>query len=240
MHILLAAATTVEIQPTLDFLLNRRSNAATGSSSPNPSPHRISTLITGAGSLPTAWSLMRQIDRDRPDLIIQAGIAGSFTGKPHGHLFAIRDEALADLGVWEDLQFKSLFDLGLAHPDQSPFSKGLLVNPYLSLLRLTGLEPASSLTVNEVSTDAGRIAWYRENTNAAVESMEGGALHYIGLREKIAFLQIRSISNDIGIRDKSRWNIPLSIQRLNDRLIRLLEVLNDKDNSILNAINNAS
>jgi futalosine hydrolase len=70
--------------------------------------------------------------------------------------------------------------------------------------------------------------------------MEGGALHYVGLQERITFLQIRSISNDIGIRDKSKWNISLAIQRLNDRLVRLLQELNHEDNSILNANNDAS
>jgi len=247
MHILLAAATTFEIQPTIDFVLNPRNHPPTApGKSPHPSPrahpapHRISTLITGIGVLPTTWSLMRQIDRDRPDLIIQAGIAGCLTGKPHGEVFAIRDETLADLGVWEDQQFKTPFDLRLADPNQPPFTAGRLVNPYQTLLTVTGLEPVSAITVNEITTNPDRIDWYRENLSAVVESMEGGALHYIGLQERIAFLQLRSVSNDIGIRDKSKWNIPLAIQRLNDHLIRLLQVLDGKDNTILNAINHAS
>jgi futalosine hydrolase len=270
MHILLAAATTFEIQPAIEFLLQRRTrpsttpgehHSPTASAPPHrthppatpgehhpptetathpPTPHLVSTLITGIGALPTTWSLMRQIDRDRPDLIIQAGIAGCFGGKPHGEVFAIRDETLADLGVWEDRQFKSPFDLRLADPNQPPFTAGRLVNPYHNLLTLTGLEPVSAITVNEISTNPERINWYREHTTAAVESMEGGALHYIGLQERIAFLQLRSVSNDIGIRDKSKWNIPLATQRLNDHLIRLLQVLDRKDNAILNAINHAS
>src|SRR5579863_7177831 len=105
MRILLAAATTVEIQPTLDFLLKG-----------DTPRHKISTLITGVGSLPTTWTLMRQIDSDRPDLIIQAGIAGSFTGAPAGQVLVIRDEMLGDLGVWEDGRFKTLFDLRLVSP----------------------------------------------------------------------------------------------------------------------------
>src|SRR5579871_1531765 len=121
MHILLAAATSLEIQQSL------RSAA-----------HRISFLTTGVGSLPTTFSLLRQIDRDRPDLIIQAGIAGSFTPLPPGEVLAVRDERLADLGVWEDGLFKSLFDLQLADPNQQPFTSSRLVNPYLALLSLTG------------------------------------------------------------------------------------------------------
>jgi futalosine hydrolase len=223
MHILLAAATTVEIQPTIDFLLNYRT-------------HPITTLITGVGGLPTTWSLMRQIDRGRPDLIIQAGIAGCFTDRPPGEVLAIRDETLADLGVWEDYQFKTPFDLHLADPNQPPFTGGRLVNPYPTLLTLTGLETVSAITVNEISTSPDRIAWYRTRTAAVVESMEGGALHYVGFQERIPFLQLRSVSNEIGVRDKSKWNIPLAIGRLNEQLIRLLHKLEHPDTTFLNAI----
>jgi len=227
MNILLAAATSFEIQPALDF-------PGTGGS------HRISSVVTGVGSLPASFSLMRQIDRDRPDLIIQAGIAGSLNRTSPGQVLCVRDETLADLGVWEDGQFKSIFDLRLADPNQPPFSEGRLINPYRTLLELTGLEPVSAITVNEISTHPDRIAWYRQRTSAVVESLEGGALHYICLQEQIPFLQIRSVSNDVGIRDKSKWNIPLAIQRLNDRLIALLEELDRRDNSILNAVNDVS
>jgi futalosine hydrolase len=227
MNILLAAATAFEIQPALDFL-------ETGGS------HRITSLITGVGSLPAGFSLMRQIDRDRPDLILQAGIAGCLTRISPGQVLAVRDETLADLGVWEAGQFKSLFDLRLADPDEPPFSAGRLVNPYRPLMDLAGLEPVSAITVNEIATQPDRIAWYRQNTSAAVESLEGGALHYICLREHIPFLQIRSISNDVGIRDKSQWNIPLAIRRLNDRLIDLLKELDRRDNSILHAVNDVT
>lgn len=248
MQILLAAATIFEIQPTIDFLLQRRTDPLIAPhtsppiTAPNPATttHPISTLITGIGSLPTTWSLMRQIDRDRPDLIIQAGIAGCFTGRPPGEVLVIRDETLADLGVWEDHQFKTPFDLHLADHNHPPFSAGRLVNPYQTLLTLTGLPSVSAITVNEISTNPERIGWYHQKTGATVESMEGAALHYVGLREQVAFLQLRSVSNDIGVRDKSKWNVPLAIQRLNEQLIRLLEELDHNDTTILNAINSTS
>jgi len=163
MHILLAAASTFEIQPAIDFLLKPRTHPPTTPPEHHPTtPHRVSTLITGIGSLPTTWSIMRQIGRDRPHLIIQAGIAGCFNGRPHGEVLAIRDEALADLGVWEDRQFKTPFDLRLADANEPPFTNGRLVNPYSALLALTGLEPVSAITVNEISTNPDRITWYRE------------------------------------------------------------------------------
>jgi futalosine hydrolase len=212
MHILLAAATTFEIQPTIDYLAKKASSG-------------VHPLITGVGSLATTWSLMRQIDRSRPDLIIQAGIAGCFTGRTAGDVVVVREETLADLGVWEDQRFKTLFDLRLADSEAPPYSNGKLVNPYQQLLSLTSLDPVSAITVNEITTDPTRIAWYQQNTAAIVESMEGGGLHYVCLQEKIPFVQLRAVSNDIGVRDKTKWDIRSAILNLNEQLISLLEKL---------------
>jgi futalosine hydrolase len=175
---------------------------------------------------------MRQIGRDRPQLIIQAGIAGCFTGRKPGDVVAIQKETLADLGVWEDQTFKTLFDLGLTPPDSPPFTNGQLVNPYRQLLGLTALDLVPSITVNEITTDPTRIKWYQQNTDAVVESMEGGALHYVGLQEKIPFIQLRAISNDIGVRDKTKWDIRSAIANLNTRLTALLEKLNTTEDGI--------
>jgi len=236
MDILLAAATSFEIQPTIDFFrvppLGHQGLAAV-----DAGPHHVSTLITGVGSTATTWSLMRQIGRHRPDLVIQAGIAGCFTGRPRGEVLVVEEEVLADLGVWEDQRFKTLFDLGLAGSDTLPFSAGRLINPYRNLLHLTALEPVRSATVNEITTDPDRIRWHQQNTAAVVEGMEGGALHYVCLQEKIAFLQLRSVSNDVGVRDKTKWDIRSALSRLNEELIRLLERLNKQDHSILESTN---
>ena len=215
MHILLAAATPFEIQPSIDG---------------GASPH---VLITGIGSTPATWSLMRQIHTRRPDLIIQAGIAGCLTAEKPGTVFAVAEDELADLGVWENENFRSPFELGLADGNTPPFTKGKLPNPYSALLTLTALPLANALTVNEITTNPTRIAWYRNNSKAILESMEGAALHYVCRRENIPFLQLRSVSNAIGVRDKSKWDIRVAIANLNEQLIRIAKSLSSADPSIL-------
>lgn len=243
MHILLAAATTVEIQPAIDFL-----------ASSAPPGHETSTLITGVGSIATVWSLMHRTRSRRPDLIIQAGIAGCFAGRMNtGKVFVIGEEVLGDLGVWEDQRWKSLFDLKLADKDTPPFSNGRLVNPYKKLIALTGLETVSGMTVNEITTARARIDWYHHppghpdkqipgladpplpelpDKQVVIESMEGGGLHYVCLKEKIPFLQLRSVSNEIGVRDKTKWDIKGAIGNLNEQLIALLKKLYTVDRTI--------
>ena len=213
MHILLAAATTFEIQPTIDALGNR----------PDIGPHRIRPLITGVGGIATTWSLMRQVAGDRPDLIIQAGIAGSLQQRSPGEVVVVAEDTQADIGVWEDDRFKTVFDMQLADGESAPYTRGRLINPYRRLMALTNLEAVAALTVNEITTSAERIRWYQQNTSAVVESMEGAPLHYIGLQEHVPFLQLRSISNKVGVRDKTQWDIRGAIAALNGQLVALLE-----------------
>jgi futalosine hydrolase len=53
--------------------------------------------------------------------------------------------------------------------------------------------------------------------------MEGAALHYVCLQENIPFLQIRSISNRVGERDKAKWEFKEAIKNLNKELAVLLK-----------------
>jgi futalosine hydrolase len=223
MQILLAAATTLEVQPTTRFLEAGDFRLA---------GHEITVLTTGVGSLATLYSLTAEVVRRRPGLVIQAGIAGCFTGKPPGEVVAVKEE-MTDLGVWEGGGFKSLFDMGLTSPDDLPYSGGLLINPYKKLLELSGLEEVRALSVNEITTDPARIGWYQQNGRPVVESMEGAALHYVCLSEDIPFLQIRSVSNEVGVRDKTKWDISAAVRRLNETLGGLLERLAGQDERIL-------
>jgi futalosine hydrolase len=142
-----------------------------------------------------------------------------------GNTFTIKEEALGDLGVQEGQQFRTIFDLHLMDSNESPFSNGLLVNPHKELLDLTGLPAVRGITINEISTDKTRIDWYQQNMAPVVESMEGAALHFTCLKEGIPFLQIRSVSNDIGQRDKSKWDIRSAITNLNQQLMQTIKKL---------------
>jgi futalosine hydrolase len=208
MQILLCAATSLEIQPAIDFISDELKG-------------KIEVTITGVGSMETAYQLTRHIIQNKPGLIIQAGIAGCFEEIEGVKLVAIERDAPADLGVTENGKFNSVFEMGLADPDRFPFSNGWLVNKH-SVLKELDIEKVSGITVNEVTTDPGRIAHYR-SFGAHVESMEGAALHYVALMENIPFLQLRAVSNFIGERDKSKWKIAESIAALNTKLISLLK-----------------
>ena len=61
--------------------------------------------------------------------------------------------------------------------------------------------------------------------NPIIESMEGAALHYVCTLMKIPFLQLRAISNMVGERDKTKWEIQKAIDALNHSLVKILPTL---------------
>lgn len=220
MYLLLIAATRAEIQPVINYL--EKNDFI-------PQSHEVEVLITGVGAVATTYSLTHTINNHRPDIIIQAGIAGSFREYEPGKTFAIAADGFGDMGVWENNRFNTIFDLKLADGNQQPFTNRSLVNPNQKLLQLSGLEQAKAITVNEITTDTKKIAWYQQNGSPGVESMEGAGFHYVCLQENIPFLQLRSVSNYIGERDKTKWNILQAISNLNEKLILLLNELSKYD-----------
>jgi futalosine hydrolase len=209
MQLLLCASTEFEIKPTIEFI--RQENI-----------REIEILITGVGMMATTYSLTKSVVGKRPDFILQAGVAGCLDENlPLTKIVIVESENVGDLGVEENGTFKTLFDLKLVDRNFLPWKNGKLSNS-VEMLKSTGLTIVDGVTVNEISTNKDRIAYYREQLNASVESMEGAALHYVALQEKIPFLQMRSLSNFVGERDKSKWVIDIAIANLNIELIRIL------------------
>ncbi|MBO9595793.1 MAG: futalosine hydrolase [Niabella sp.] len=206
--ILLLAATELEIKPLKSFLEARE---------------HVEVLIGGIGGISTAYALTRQLARQRYDLVLQAGIGGSFVHRyAPGAVVVIRSECFGDLGVVEAGGRKSVFDLQLADADAAPFTGGRLYNTHSRLMALTGLEPANGVTINEITTAADTIRHFKDSLGAEIESMEGAALHYVSLLENQPFLQVRAVSNYVGERDKAKWEMKAAIANLAEHTERLL------------------
>ncbi|WP_143774210.1 futalosine hydrolase [Niastella vici] len=213
MEILLTAATNFEIQPTINYLAER--DCLIGR-------NRFDVLITGIGTMSTAYWLTRTILNRRPDMLIQAGVGGSYdTAFPPGSLVLVNEEVTGDLGVEENNEFKDIFDMGLPQIT-TPYTGKSLVNNNSALLRQYNLPMVKAVTINEITTRRERIGQLQQKYQPVVESMEGAAFHYIALSEKIPYIQLRAISNMVGERDKSKWKMKEAIQLLNEKLIEIV------------------
>jgi futalosine hydrolase len=209
MNYLLVAATPFEIAPTVELIKQKKLN--------------IDVLIAGIGMLATAYHLTRKLADKEYDLVIQAGIAGCFDRNIQlGEVVIVKDEVIGDLGVKENKQYKDLFDMNFLEPNDFPYSSKVLKNKNKEALKLLKLPKVAGVTVNQITTAKPVIDLYVSKYNAVVESMEGAALHYICSQEKTPFLQLRSISNYVGERNKSKWKIKDAIVNLNEELKKVL------------------
>lgn len=200
MQILVIAATTFEIEPFLQQY------------------PQADCLITGVGATVTAYQLTKALYKNKYDLVIQAGIAGSFSNEIIlGEVVCVEKDCFADVGVWEKNHLFNIFDLELASPDDFPFQSGWLVNKH-SLSFNFEIKKASAITVNLLSDEKNVSEKLFQKYGAALETMEGAAFHYVCLQEKIPFLQLRGISNYVGERDKTKWKLKESINQMNKTL----------------------
>lgn len=203
MDLLVVAATELEIKPFVD------------------SNNFADILITGIGIPASIFHLTNKLAKKKYDLVIQAGIAGSFKKNlKKGSVTIIQQDTFGDLGADEKGKFSTLFDLGFGNENDFPFKEGWLINDNNYFLKST-LPVAKAITVNKITDDKKYLTRLCEKFNADVESMEGAAFHYVCLQQKINFLQLRSISNVVGERDKSKWKMKEAITNLNIELKKL-------------------
>ncbi|MBC7887988.1 MAG: futalosine hydrolase [Ferruginibacter sp.] len=205
MRILVIAATKAEIDPLIS------------------GNNGVEVQITGVGVPSTLYHLQKNLQQNATDLVIQAGIAGSFTDDIElGEVVLVKQDTFADIGMEEKENFRSIFKSGFADKDAFPFSDGWLVNPN-NIFTHSLLPAVKAITVNKVSDSFLQKQQAIINFAPEIESMEGAALHYVCLQENIPFLQIRSISNLIGERDKSKWKLKEAIANLNKELFKVIE-----------------
>ena len=180
----------------------------------------------GVGLLASTASLMKLVFEEKPDLIIQVGIAGCFdTAMKLGNVVAVKEDMLGDTGVEEDGRWKDIFDLKLEKPGYPPFEKKRLPNQHLEKYNLLKLPEVAAITINEISTKEDRIQQLIKKYNPVLESMEGAALHYVCREMNVPFVQMRAISNYIGERDKTKWKMKEAIDNLNQHVLKYVDRL---------------
>jgi len=204
MQILLVAATAMEIDPFLKQ---------------NPA---VDHLITGVGTPATIYQLTRRLHQIDYDLVIQAGIAGSFAGSAGlAEIVLVAEDCFADLGISEKNNFYTIFEKGFAGEDVFPFANGWL-KADAEILNGFSVPKLRAITVNTVTDEKNKIEALVSKFDPQIETMEGAALHYVCLQEHIPFLQLRSISNYVGERDKTKWKMKEAIEQLNKALAELI------------------
>jgi futalosine hydrolase len=180
------------------------------------------------GSIATSWAMTKWLSSNpKPDLAINIGIAGSFRDDIKiGDVVVPVSDCFADAGIETGSGFITLEEAGLADPDRFPFAGGKIIteNNYCNIA-LSFIKPAKAITVNSGSGSQETINKLLKKYNPDIETMEGATFSYICSWEKLPFLALRSISNKVEPRNKDKWNIPLALINLSEKLKEFLLIV---------------
>jgi len=220
MDILIIAATEKEIEPVIN--LCQQEWTKTKAMTFTEGEVTVKFLITGVGMLRTSFSLGKALFELKPQLCINAGIAGAFSDKfKIGDVVHVVRDCIPELGATDaEGELLTLADMGLTEDISSTDG---LINAEAGTYDF--LPTASGITVNTVHGDEDGIKDIQKAFTADIETMESAAVFYCCLKTDVPFLAIRAISNMVEPRDRSKWNIPLAINNLNVQLKELLELL---------------
>lgn len=190
-------------------------------------PHlNITLLITGIGMVATTYSLTKVLKQKKFDLVLNTGIAGSFDRSiKKGEVVHVTEDMFTEIGAEDGHSFISVFDLGLADKNESPFKNGVIParNKY-TLRCLDRLRKVKGCTVNSVHGNDLSIKNVMEQFHPEIESMEGAAVFYVCSLEKINCIQVRAISNYVEKRNRPDWKIEMALENLS---FTINEILNE-------------
>lgn len=174
----------------------------------------VDHLVTGVGMVATAIELSKKLSENNYDLVINAGIAGSFNRSfAIGEVVEVVKDTFSELGAQDGSQFLSPNDIGLN------------VDNVFHNEAKTSFESVSAITVNTIHGEDTSIVRVMYRFNPQIETMEGAAFFMTCQRFSVNCIQLRSISNYVEKRNKSKWDIPTAIKNLNIELNNIINSL---------------
>ena len=177
---------------------------------------QFQVALTGVGPAKAAARTATELAARTYQYVINAGVAGGFNGKADITSIVVASRIIAaDLGSESVDGFLPVDQLGLGSseikPDRSKSTElvkrledmnaTVTLAPVLTLATVTGTQK----TTNELTS---------RFPDAAAEAMEGHGVATAAELAQIPVLEVRTISNQVGPRDRDAWQIKEALQAL--------------------------
>ena len=188
---------------------------------------RVEVLVAGVGLAQVTASTAVALSSGSYDLVINAGIAGGFSGKTDiGSLVLSSEIIAADLGAETAQGFCSLDQLELgtsriradaeyvSQIEKSLQMKGIPVKkgPILTVSTVTGTQETADELIQRVP-------------EAVAEGMEGFGVATAARLKGVPVLEMRAVSNFVGPRNRAAWRIEEALFTLEKASSALMEVV---------------
>ena len=169
-------------------------------------------IVTGVGMVNTTFSLTKSLSKKSYDLVINMGVAGSFSDEIKiGDVVEVIEDNFSEIGFEDGNSFLE-------------FTNFRIENSF-KVNERTNLKKAKGITVNTVHGNKKTITEIISRLSPDVESMEGAACFMACKQFKIPCIQIRAISNKVEKRNKKNRNLDLAISNLNTEVEKIIDSL---------------
>jgi futalosine hydrolase len=189
---------------------------------------RIDVKLAGVGPISAGIQTAKALTADEYDLVINMGIAGGFTDKAEvGSLVIANEIVSADLGAESPEGFITLDELGFGASTRVKTDSDL-VQILLEVMKEENIsvQAGNILTLSTVTGTAETTSKLQQREPGALaEAMEGYGVAMAAKEFVLPVLEIRSISNPIGPRDRSAWRIKDALVTLESASKVIAEVL---------------
>ncbi|MCZ6796066.1 MAG: futalosine hydrolase [Planctomycetota bacterium] len=196
----------------------------------------VRTRLTGVGKVSSAVATERALEELRPARVLLVGCAGAFPSArlEIGDVVVASEEILADEGVETEDGFLTLRDLGLPaarRGERVVYNRIPLCAPSSALVaRLQEtcadgfrLATGPCATVSTGSATEVRVGELASRWDPLVESMEGAACALVCWTRGVPFQEVRGVSNPLGPRDRSTWDVDAACRNAARAAMALLE-----------------
>ena len=245
-YILVTAAVKAETQSLcdcLDFLFAKpvgRRSLWCGRSGEIP----VCVLTAGPGIVNTVQAMTACVEAEKPSLIIQVGCGGGFRqhGMQIGDVAVATSEVDVHLGIesetvspaLQELPFPVLTCNGMEFREQYPLDMNLATSVcsfLTSAWRSRGIQVFKGpfITGATVTATDARSAFLFRAFSPFMESMEGAAAAFLSLYYQIPLIEVRCVSNFVGKRNRTEWNLPLACTRSGEAAAAILPLISTDD-----------
>lgn len=177
----------------------------------------VLVVAGGVGPAAAAAAAAHVVATHDVGLLVSMGVAGGFASArlAHGDVALASSIVAADLGAMSPERFLDLAALGLdggATVDCPP----ALVAAARDRLVAAGLHVAvgAVLTLSTMTGTAERAAELMGRHGAVAEAMEGAGVAHVASLHALPVLEVRTISNEVGLRDKTSWDLVTALTAL--------------------------
>ncbi|WEK53513.1 MAG: futalosine hydrolase [Candidatus Cohnella colombiensis] len=184
--------------------------------------------LAGVGPVAATINTAKALIGNEYSYIISAGIAGGFEDRAEIGSIVVASEMIAgDLGAETPEGFSSLNELGFGSTIIKADTS--LSNRYMETLSASAIVPVhlgpiiTMSTVTGTAATASRLA--SRIPGVIAEGMEGFGVASAAQAYGLSALEIRTISNCVGPRDKSAWRIGDALLSLEQAFTIIPEVL---------------